>query len=95
MREMEENFNKETCIDTLRILSGNQRLNEMPHYATLNYYLEKLSPECLLNLRKRMVASLIRGKQFNRRRLQNKYWRVIIDGTGLFYFKEKHCDNCL
>lgn len=24
-----------------------------------------------------------------------KYWRVILDGTGLFYFKEKHCDNCL
>lgn len=24
-----------------------------------------------------------------------KYWRVIIDGTGLFYFKEKHCANCL
>ena len=95
MREMEGNFNKQTCIDTLRILSGNQRLNEMPHYDTLNYYLEKLSPECLLNLRKRMVASLIRGKQFNRGRLQNKYWRVIIDGTGLFYFKEKHCDNCL
>ena len=95
MREMEENFNKQICIDTLRILSGNQHLNEMPHYDTLNYYLEKLSPECLLSLRKKMVTSLIRGKQFNKGRLQNKYWRVIIDGTGLFYFKEKHCDNCL
>ena len=95
MREMEENFNKETCIDTLRILSGNQRLEEMPHYDTLNYYLEKLSPECLSKLRKKMVTSLIRGKHFNRGRLQNKYWRIIIDGTGLFYFKEKHCDNCL
>ena len=24
-----------------------------------------------------------------------KYWRIILDGTGLFYFKEKHCENCL
>ena len=32
MREMEENFNKETCIATLRIMSGNQKLNEMPHF---------------------------------------------------------------
>ena len=40
MREMEENFNKETCIDTLRIMSGNQHLEEMLHYDTLNYYLE-------------------------------------------------------
>ncbi|MDO5539217.1 MAG: hypothetical protein Q4F83_03985, partial [Eubacteriales bacterium] len=47
MREMDENFNKETCIDTLRLISGNRNLSEMPHYDTLNYYLEKLSPECL------------------------------------------------
>lgn len=95
MREMEENFNKDTCIETLRIMSGNQRLKEMPHYDTLNYYLERLSPECLSDLRKKMVTSLIRGKQFNRGRLLGKYWRVILDGTGLFYFKEKHCENCL
>lgn len=95
MREMEENFNKETCIDTLRLMSGNRNLNEMPHYDTLNYYLEKLSPECLAGLRKKMVTSLIRSKQFNRGRLLGKYWRIIFDGTGLFYFKEKHCANCL
>lgn len=95
MREMDENFNKETCIDTLRLMSGNRDLNEMPHYDTLNYYLEKLSPECLADLRKKMITSLIRSKQFNRGRLLGKYWRIILDGTGLFYFKEKHCDNCL
>ena len=95
MREMEENFNKETCIDTLRIMSGNSRLEEMPHYDTLNYYLERLSPECLCGLRKKMITSLIRGKQFHKGRLQGKYWKVILDGTGLFYFKEKHCENCL
>ena len=95
MREMEENFNKETCIDTLCIMSGNPDLKEMPHYDTLNYYLEKLTPDCLSDLRKKMVTSLIRGKQFNRGRLLGKYWRIILDGTGLFYFREKHCDNCL
>ena len=95
MREMEENFNKTNCIDTLRIMSGNQKLKEMPHYDTLNYYLEKLSPDCLSDLRKKMVVSLIRGKQFNKNRLLGKYWKVILDGTGLFRFKEKHCDNCL
>ena len=95
MREMEENFNEEACIETLRILSGNEKLEEMPHYDTLNYYLEKLSPECLCILRKKMVTSLIRGKHFNRGRLLGKYWRVILDGTGLHYFKEKHCENCL
>lgn len=42
-----------------------------------------------------MVTSLIRGKQFNRGHLLRKYWRIVLDGTGLFYFKEKHCENCL
>ena len=77
MREMDDNFNKETCIDTLRLMSGNRELTEMPHYDTLNYYLEKLSPDCLSDLRKKMVTSLIRGKQFNRNRLLRKYWRVL------------------
>lgn len=95
MREMEENFNQEVCIDTLRFLSENQMLKEIPHYDTLNYYLERLSPECLSGLRKKMGTSLIRGKQFNRGRLLRKYWWVILDGTDLFYFKDKHCGNCL
>lgn len=95
MREMEENFNGENCIDTLRIMSGNPHLQEMPHYDTLNYYLERLSPECLSELRRKMVTGLIRGKQFGRNRLLGKYWRVILDGTGLFYFRERHCENCL
>lgn len=67
----------------------------MPHYDTLNYYLEKLLPDCLSELRRKMITSLIRGKQFNKGRLQGKYWKVILDGTELFYFKEKHCENCL
>lgn len=95
MRSMDEQFNEETCIDTLRILSGDKNLKEMPHYDTLNYYLKKLSPQCLAEVRKKMVKSLIRMKSFNRARLLGKYWRIIIDGTGLFYFKEKHCENCL
>lgn len=95
MRQMEERFNEETCINTLRILSGNQGLKEMPHYDSLNHYLERLSPQELSGLRRKMVKSLLRGKQFYRGRLQGKYWRVILDGTGLFSFKERHCENCL
>ena len=95
MRQMEEKFNEQTCIDTLRLLSGDRRLEEMPHYDTLNYYLERLSPQCLSEIRRKLVASLLRMKQFYRARLLGKYWRVILDGTGLFYFREKHCENCL
>lgn len=95
MRSMEETFNEQECIDTLRILSGDHELKEMPRSDTLNYYLERLSPKCLSDLRKKMLKSLIRKKSFYRSKLLGKYWRVIIDGTGLFYFKEKHCEGCL
>ena len=95
MRSMEEVFNEQQCIDTLRLLSGDNKLTEMPHADTLNYYLRKLSPECLADVRKKMVKSLIRKKSFYRSRLLEEYWRVIIDGTGLFCFRERHCENCL
>ena len=34
-------------------------------------------------------------RTFSHQKLFGQYWRVILDGTGLFYFKEKHCENCL
>lgn len=95
MHSMEEQFNEENCIETLRILSGNKKLTEMPHSDTLNYYLERLSPNCLSQLRKKLIKKLIRMKSFQKGKLLGQYWRIILDGTGLFYFKEKHCDNCL
>ena len=36
MRSMDETFNEQQCIDTLRLLSGDQELVEMPHADTLN-----------------------------------------------------------
>lgn len=46
MKSMEEQFNEEECVRTLRLLSGDQSLEEMPHGDTFNYYLEKLSLAC-------------------------------------------------
>jgi len=95
MRQMNEKFNEETCIETLSFLAEDRSLDEMPDFTTLNNYLEKLSPECLSDLRQKMVRGLIRSKVFLKNRLLGKYYPVILDGTGLFHFKEKHCDNCL
>lgn len=95
MRQMNECFNEETCIDTLSFITEDKSLEEMPDFTTLNNYLEKLSPDCLSDLRKKMARGLIRSKAFLKNRLLGKYWPVILDGTGLFHFKEKHCGNCL
>lgn len=86
MRQMDEKFNEENCIQTLRILSGDDSLEEMPHRDTLNYYLKKLSPKCLADLRKKMVKSLLERKTFADCKLLGKYWRIIIDGTDIAHF---------
>ena len=95
MRQMNEKFNEEECINSLSFMSEDKELKELPDFTTLNNYLEKLSPKCLSDLRNKMVTSLIRSKAFNKNRLLGKYWVIILDGTGLFHFKEKHCENCL
>ena len=95
MRKMEDMFNEDTCIQTLSLFSGHRGLEEMPHSDTLNYYLEKQSPEHLSQLREKMVKKLLKGKTFHKARLLGKYWRIILDGTGIFYFRERHCQNCL
>lgn len=95
MHSMEEQFNASACIRTLGILSGNTELAEIPHSDSLNNYLKKLSPQCLAGIRKRMIKSLLRMKSFYKNRLLGKYWRIVLDGTGLYSFREKHCDNCL
>ncbi len=95
MNQMNEKFNEECCIRTLGVASDNPDLQEMPHGDTLNNYLEKLPPEELTKVRDQMISALIRMKSFYKYRLCGTYWRIILDGTGLFCFKERHCENDL
>ena len=46
-------------------------------------------------MRNKLIRSLIRKRTFENARFLGKYWPVIIDATGLFYFKEKHGEHCL
>ena len=94
MRGMGESFNEEVCIGNLAKIAGNTQLKEIPYYDTLNYYLEKLSPQAFADIRTKMVKALLRSRNFDDSRIQGKYWRVILDGTGVSYFKERHCENC-
>ncbi len=77
------------------MILGTEEREDVPHYVTINECLEKLDPKELENLRKAMIYTLIRKKSFNDAKFLSKYWMIIIDGTGLFYFKKKHCENCL
>jgi hypothetical protein len=95
MQGMTEKFNNSKCVENVcRILDKEPR-KFLPHYVTINECLERLEPEELNKLRKKIIYKLLRKRSFESARFLNKYWLVIIDATQLFYFNEKHCDHCL
>lgn len=95
MRNMSDGFNKDECIDNIRKVLGLKSLEELPHYDTINDFLTELDMEELEKIRTYMIKELLKKRSFESYRIEGKYWGVIIDGTGLHTFTEKHCDHCL
>ena len=94
MRETTEKFNtEETIINISKLLEI--ELEELPHYDTINNVFEKIDIKQLRNIQKYMVNRLIRSKMFDKYRYKGKYFQIVIDGTGITSFKERHCKHCL
>ena len=64
------------------------------HTDTLNYLLEMVEPTELEMVKVKMLRRLIADKRLDGFRLHGEFL-VAVDGTGLFSFKEQHCDQCL
>ena len=94
MRNTTEKFNTEETIKNIAELL-NLELKEIPHYDTINNVFEKLEIEELRKIQKYMVNKLIRSKMFDKYRYKGKYFQVVVDGTGIMSFKERHCKHCL
>jgi hypothetical protein len=95
MRAMTESFNRDECIENVKKVLNKESLEELPHYDTINDFLSDLDPEELEEIRTYMIKELLKKRSFEKYRIKDKYWGVIIDGTGLFSFDEKHCEHCL
>ena len=95
MRTMSENFNKEECMENVGKALDLESLEELPHYDTINDFLSGLDIEELEKIRTLMIKELLKKRCFETFRIEGKYWGVIIDGTGLHTFREKHCNHCL
>ncbi len=94
MRNTTEKFNTEETIKNIAELLDLE-LEEIPHYDTINNVFEKLRIEELRKIQKYMVNRLIRSKMFDKYRYKGKYFQVVVDGTGIMSFKERHCEHCL
>lgn len=94
MRGMNESFNEDAAIQNLAYMADDALLCEMPDWQTANNYLERLDTSELEKIRKQMIERLLRSKQFDRYKFEG-CWKIIIDGTGFAYFKERHCEHDL
>lgn len=95
MQEMTDTFNEDECAKNIYRILGLEEKDYLPHYVTINECLSKLEPSELEKIRKNMIYGLIRKKSFDDAKFLGKHWLVIVDGTGLFCFKERHCEHCL
>ncbi|MBE3592922.1 MAG: hypothetical protein IMW84_08725 [Thermoanaerobacter sp.] len=74
---------------------GNEDLEELPHYDTINDFLSRMDPAELEKIRTYMIKELLKKRCFDSYRINGKYWGIAIDGTGIFTFDKKHCEHCL
>jgi len=95
MQEMTETFNEETIIQNICKILGKEETEFLPCHLAIDECLEILESIELEKLRTKMMRRLIHKKTFEHARFLGKCWAIIVDATGLFCFKEKHCKNCL
>jgi hypothetical protein len=82
-----------TLLDNLNRLASSSQ-STLPVHDTLDHFLEHVPSDAFADLRFQMVRRLIRMKVLDDARLLGHY-AIVIDGTGLFTFHERHCDTCL
>lgn len=75
-----------------RLANTNQKAT--PVHNTLNNFVGGVGPTAFGDLRTQMMNRLIRMKALDSARLQD-HFVVGVDGSGLYTFREKHCDHCL
>jgi hypothetical protein len=66
-----------------------------PHGDTLNYSYARSDVDEVQEAVTSMTETLIRRKVLYRHRLLEQYFLVVIDGTGMLTFSERHCPNCM
>lgn len=95
MRKTSAEFNSERMIENIGVLCGEEGLEELPYWETVNDFLSKLSDEQLRDIIIKLVKRLLRMRIFEDSRIRGKYWQVIIDGTRLESSRKALDPHCL
>jgi len=95
MRKITDELNRSISIKNSEKMLGIDELEELPHWKTINDYLEKPDPSILEEIIPKLVTRLTRMRTFEKSRIRNKYWHIVVDATQLYSFSERHCEHCL
>ena len=94
MQGMTRELNTENAIRNIAQICGLE-LEEIPHCDTINNVFEQVKVREIEEIRKYMINILIRGKIIKKYLVREKYYHIIIDGTGLATSRKKYNENCL
>ena len=94
MHGMTRELNTKESIENIAQICGLE-LEEIPHCDTINDVFEKVKVEEIEKIRKYMISKLIRGKILQRYKIRDRYYHIIVDGTGLAASRKKYNENCL
>jgi hypothetical protein len=70
-------------------------VSDCPHGDTLNYAYVRSDVAQVQEVVTGMTETLIRRKLLYRHRLLDQYFLVVVDGTGMLSFPERHCPHCM
>lgn len=96
--ESRNQFNENLCTEeTQRLLQQSLGLTlpSLPHGDTLAYLWKKLPPDALDTLRTTMIRTLLRSRRLESFRDRKQFYILALDGTELYRWNERHCDQCL
>lgn len=94
MNEMTSEFNTKQAIENIAKICDLE-LEEIPHCDTINDVFEQVKVNEIEEIRKYLITKLIRGKILKKFLVRDKYYHIIVDGTGLATSKKKYNPNCL
>ncbi len=94
MQGMTRELNTEEAISNIAKICGLE-LEEIPHCDTINNVFEEVKISEIEEIRKYMITKLIRGKIIKKFLVRDRYYHIIIDGTGLATSRKKYNEKCL
>ena len=94
MQGLTREFNTKEAIENIAQICG-LKLEEIPHCDTINDVFESVEVEEVQKIVKYMINKLIRNKMLEKYKIRDKYYHIVIDGTGLATSRKRYNKNCI